>query len=165
MRNADKAKFKQSNIERITNKLIVLILLFQILVSAVSAIGNSVWDYLYGKDHEYIYFPYDHNLDGFLTFLTYIVLNNTMIPISLIVSLEIVKAVQGYLIQEDKEMYCVEKKKAPKVFTSSINEELGQVQYIFSDKTGTLTCNKMVFKLCVIGNELFGDKTILEDEL
>ena len=42
--------------------------------------------------------------------------------------------------------------------TSSINEELGQVEYIFSDKTGTLTCNKMEFKACIIGNNHYGHK-------
>lgn len=62
---------------------------------------------------------------GVLTFFTYVVLNNTMIPISLIVSLEIVKAIQGYLIQSDEEMYCKPKERGPKVFTTSINEELG----------------------------------------
>ena len=41
--------------------------------------------------------------------------------------------------------------------TSSINEELGMIEYIFTDKTGTLTCNKMEFKHCVIGNTQYGE--------
>ena len=57
-------------------------------------------------------------------------------------------------------MFALENKRNCKVMTSTINEELGQVEYFFSDKTGTLTCNKMEFKLAVIGNEVFGDKNI-----
>ncbi len=41
--------------------------------------------------------------------------------------------------------------------TSSVNEELGQVEFVFSDKTGTLTCNKMVLKMILIGDELYGN--------
>ena len=40
--------------------------------------------------------------------------------------------------------------------TVSINEELGQVEYILTDKTGTLTCNKMEFRNIVIGKEMYG---------
>lgn len=98
MMNADKSKYKQSNIERLTNSLILSILTFQFIVSLVSAIGAGIWSANSLEKHYYLNRVYEPAVDGLLTFLTYVVLNNTMIPISLIVSLEIVKGVQGYLI-------------------------------------------------------------------
>lgn len=59
-------------------------------------------------------------------------------------------------------MYCPSKNIWPKVMTTTINEELGQVEYIFSDKTGTLTCNVMEFNKCVIGNNLYGQSANLK---
>jgi phospholipid-transporting ATPase len=79
-----------------------------------------------------------------------------MIPISLIVSLEFVKVFQSYFITTDEEMYVKPRDKFASVKTTTINEELGQVEYILSDKTGTLTCNQMEFKYCIIGNVLYG---------
>lgn len=58
-------------------------------------------------------------------FFSYFLLLNTFIPISLIVSLEFVKVVQGYFMEKDIEMYTAENDKYLKVFSTSINEELG----------------------------------------
>lgn len=87
-----------------------------------------------------------------------------MIPISLIISLEMVKMAQAFFISNDEEMYSAENDRYCKVFTSSLNEELGQIQFIFSDKTGTLTCNKMEFKICVVGDEIYGDTSCLKND-
>jgi len=92
----------------------------------------------------------------------YFLLLNTLIPISLIVTIEMVKLIQAFFITNDAQMFCQERDKPAKVSSASLNEELGQVDYIFSDKTGTLTRNIMQFKLCYVGFELYGDSSLLK---
>lgn len=85
-----------------------------------------------------------------------------MIPISLIVSIEIVKMTQSYFINNDQFMYSDYRKKGALVRSASLNEELGQIEHIFSDKTGTLTTNRMEFKIAAIGTHLYGDIKLIQ---
>jgi phospholipid-translocating ATPase len=80
-----------------------------------------------------------------------------MVPISLYISIEIVKTIQAYFISQDVEMYyepydtpCVPK-------TWNISDDLGQIEYVFSDKTGTLTQNIMEFQKCSINGVIYGE--------
>ena len=139
------------------NYILGIILLLQLCLCVVIAVLNGV--FLGSKEnHPYIVFSgYSAGFDSFLVWCTYMVLLNTMIPISLIVSIEIVKMSQSYFIDKDKLMYSELRKKYCNVKSASLNEELGQIEYVFTDKTGTLTLNRMEFKIAVIGQRMFGD--------
>ena len=85
-----------------------------------------------------------------------------MIPISLYVMIEVLKLIQATMINNDVRMFYAdpEDMKFALCRNSDLIEELGQVEFVFSDKTGTLTQNKMEFKKCYVGSERYGDITV-----
>uniref|UniRef100_A0A5B6ZKJ8 Phospholipid-transporting ATPase n=1 Tax=Davidia involucrata TaxID=16924 RepID=A0A5B6ZKJ8_DAVIN len=89
-------------------------------------------------------------------FLTGLMLYSYLIPISLYVSIEIVKVLQSIFINQDIHMYCEEADKPAHARTSNLTEELGQIDTILSDKTGTLTCNSMEFVKCSVAGTAYG---------
>uniref|UniRef100_A0A7N8X8T8 Phospholipid-transporting ATPase n=2 Tax=Percomorphaceae TaxID=1489872 RepID=A0A7N8X8T8_9TELE len=153
MQNSTRPPLKLSNVERITNFQILVLFGCLLAISLVCSIGQTIWKYQYGNDAWYM----DLNSANFgLNFLTFIILFNNLIPISLLVTLEVIKFIQAFFINWDTDMLYEPTNTPAMARTSNLNEELGQVKYIFSDKTGTLTCNVMQFKKCTIAGVAYG---------
>ncbi|XP_039607307.1 probable phospholipid-transporting ATPase IA isoform X4 [Polypterus senegalus] len=156
MQNSTKPPLKLSNVERITNIQILILFGCLLGISLICSIGQSIWKAKHGSGAWYMDLNYGGAANFGLNFLTFIILFNNLIPISLLVTLEVIKFIQAFFINWDMDMVYEVTNTPAMARTSNLNEELGQVKYIFSDKTGTLTCNVMQFKKCTIAGIAYG---------
>uniref|UniRef100_A0A672G7T3 Phospholipid-transporting ATPase n=1 Tax=Salarias fasciatus TaxID=181472 RepID=A0A672G7T3_SALFA len=162
MQNSTKAPLKRSNVERVTNMQILVLFGILLVMALVSSVGAAIWNREHTEDAcWYLSRAGDISTNFAYNLLTFIILYNNLIPISLLVTLEVVKFTQALFINWDVEMYYSETDTPAMARTSNLNEELGQVKYLFSDKTGTLTCNVMHFKKCTIAGITYGLVTSL----
>ena len=155
MKNSSGKRLKMSAMDGITNRQVLFVFVMQIVICVLCTIGLAIYADRVTPSHWYL--APDTGDSYLLTvitgFATFLILFNNLIPISLYVSMEMVKLAQAYFISNDATMYHPETNTAAMARTSALNEELGQVSYVFSDKTGTLTCNMMDFvkMACVVG--------------
>ncbi|CAL9202433.1 unnamed protein product [Musa hybrid cultivar] len=164
MQNSTESPSKRSRIEKKMDNIIYVLFTFLILISLISSIGYGVitkfgmpqWWYLQPSETSYVYDASKPVLSGFYHLLTALILYGYLIPISLYVSIEVVKVLQATFINQDIHMRDEETGNSAQARTSNLNEELGQVDTILSDKTGTLTCNQMDFLRCSIAGVPYG---------
>ncbi|KAK6483947.1 putative phospholipid-transporting ATPase IF isoform X1 [Huso huso] len=147
---------KRSAVEKSMNTFLLIylgILLFEAVLSTILKYAwqaESKWDEpWYNQKTEQ-----EKNSSKILRFisdfLAFLVLYNFIIPISLYVTVEMQKFLGSFFIGWDIDLYHEETDQKAQVNTSDLNEELGQVEYVFTDKTGTLTENEMQFRECSI---------------
>ncbi len=107
----------------------------------LSALINIIYTKKYLNEDTYVFDFFDTPLISlfFISFFEWFILLQDFVSISLLVTLEMVKLFQAYFIENDWMLLDMTKDMAAKVNSSNLNEELGMVSYIFSDKTGTLT--------------------------
>uniref|UniRef100_A0A8B9VUS9 Phospholipid-transporting ATPase n=1 Tax=Anas zonorhyncha TaxID=75864 RepID=A0A8B9VUS9_9AVES len=156
MQNSTKAPLKRSNVEKVTNVQILVLFCILLTMALVSSVGALLWNRTHGEVVWYLGSNRMLSVNFGYNLLTFIILYNNLIPISLLVTLEVVKFTQALFINWDIDMYYPETDTPAMARTSNLNEELGQVKYLFSDKTGTLTCNIMNFKKCSIAGVTYG---------
>ncbi|XVE68522.1 hypothetical protein DITRI_Ditri09bG0074800 [Diplodiscus trichospermus] len=182
MLNNSGAPSKRSRLETHMNSEIIFLSLFLIALCTVVSVCAAVW--LRRNRHKLDYLPFyrrkyfseeeddneDYNYYGwgleiFFTFLMSVIVFQIMIPISLYISMELVRVGQAYFMIRDSQMYDESSNSRFQCRALNINEDLGQIKYVFSDKTGTLTENKMEFRCASIwGVDYSGGKAISQDQ-
>ncbi|KAK9717044.1 hypothetical protein K7432_006454 [Basidiobolus ranarum] len=155
MLNSGDTPSKRSRIEKTMNQQIIMNFGILILLCLICALAGGV-----GQRKTASTFEGAENESpvetGFVTFWASLIIFQNIIPISLYVSIEFVKTWQAYFIHSDIQLYyeptnsvCIPK-------SWNLSDDLGQIEYVFSDKTGTLTRNIMEFSRCSINGHSYG---------
>mmetsp|Transcript_2276 Transcript_2276/g.3364 ORF Transcript_2276/g.3364 Transcript_2276/m.3364 type:complete len:1627 (-) Transcript_2276:287-5167(-) len=161
---------KRSTIDKTVDKILYIVIFAQCCLVTVADIGFLIWSsqniekkedlgyystwYLIppGDDEGGYVFP-----NGLAYWLSYFILFNNFVPINIYVTMDLCNLLQGVFINNDITIYCEETDTAASCRASNLCQELGMIEYIFSDKTGTLTQNVMKLKKVAVGESSFGN--------
>lgn len=159
MKNSANSRVKVSCNEKMLNRQILYIFCLQLGLCLFGAIyGTLVEKANITESLSYLEIQQEYSTLRMNYFVwciiklgSWILMFTYFIPISLVMTIEFVRLLQGQFITYDVDMFDQEKGIPAKVQTSNLNEELGMVSQVFTDKTGTLTRNVMTFRKFSVG--------------
>ncbi|KAI1899812.1 hypothetical protein AGOR_G00065600 [Albula goreensis] len=162
---------KRSAVEKSMNAYLIVYLCILISKALINTVLKYVWQADPNRDEPW----YNQRTEterqrhvlirAFTDFLAFMVLFNYIIPVSMYVTVEMQKFLGSYFITWDDEMFDEELGEGALVNTSDLNEELGQVEYVFTDKTGTLTENNMEFIECCVDGHIYVPHAICNGQI
>ncbi|NWI80625.1 AT8B3 ATPase, partial [Dryoscopus gambensis] len=158
MRNCGKIKRKKTKLDHMMDRLVIVIFLVLLVTSLGLAVASGFWARTFQEKHGYLAALYKHTTpaqQAFLNFWGFTILLSIIIPMSMYITLEFIYLVNSCFINWDLEMYYGAKDIPAEARSTSLHDQLGQIEYIFSDKTGTLTQNIMSFKKCCINGTIY----------
>ncbi|KAJ1973052.1 hypothetical protein H4R35_004332, partial [Dimargaris xerosporica] len=165
MLNSGETPSKRSRIERVMNYQVVTNFVILLILSLLLAMGATInWRHWVNDGAPWISDTESLGAVYVLTFWQTLILLQNIIPISLYVSIELVKTMQAYFMYQDLGMYYEPTDRPCIPRTWNISDDLGQVKYVFSDKTGTLTRNVMEFRKFSVWGQAYG-RQLPGDEL
>ena len=147
---------KMGDIERKLNWVVLLLFIFLLIIIVVTAGISGYLQTRFGEGQWYMGNTLRLEagwLKGLRSLGTFLILFSTFIPVSLFVTLEFVRLVQGIFIAADPRM--ISGKQAAVARSTNLNETLGTIQHVLSDKTGTLTENIMRYVACSAGGQIY----------
>ncbi|KAI8076840.1 uncharacterized protein BX664DRAFT_304347 [Halteromyces radiatus] len=158
MLNSGQTPSKRSKMAKATTPHIIANFVILAILCIVSSIIASVQFNASGSSRKFDYGIEGSNgsYSGFITFWVTLILYQNIVPISLYISVELVKSVAAYFIHADIDIYHEETDTPCIPKTWNISDDLGQIEYVFSDKTGTLTQNVMEYRKCTINGVSYG---------
>nr|XP_025952769.1 probable phospholipid-transporting ATPase IH isoform X4 [Dromaius novaehollandiae]XP_025952770.1 probable phospholipid-transporting ATPase IH isoform X4 [Dromaius novaehollandiae] len=162
---------KRSAVEKSMNVFLIVYLCILISKALINTVLKYVWQSEPFRDEPWYNQKTESErkrnlfLRAFTDFLAFMVLFNYIIPVSMYVTVEMQKFLGSYFLTWDEEMFDEDTGEGPLVNTSDLNEELGQVEYVFTDKTGTLTENNMEFIECCIEGHVYVPHVICNGQI
>ncbi|XP_045656089.1 phospholipid-transporting ATPase IK isoform X2 [Ursus americanus] len=158
MKNCGRIHQKRTKIDRLMNKLVMLIFVSLVLISMALSFGFWFKVREFKAKHHYVSSKHLYSVaaETFLIFWGFLTQLSVMVPMAMFITVEFIYLGNSIFINWDVQMYHAPQDEPAKARSTSLNDQLGQVEYIFSDKTGTLTQNVMTFKKCCIGGVIYG---------